>query len=199
MAEHCERVFVIGIDGAMGRAVRAADTPNIDALFAEGVISYSARTVMPSGSFPAWGTALHGVSPKKHGIGDEHPIAEEVAWPSFMKVIKQARPEFQFAAFCCWKPIITHMIEPSVECHSVSLPDPELAAAAADFIRKSAPDVYFMHFDLIDAAGHGFGSDAYLEQIETTDAEVGQVVNAIGAAEVPDRSLVMLLFGLDSG
>ena len=112
-----------------------------------------------------------------------------------MKVIKQARSEFQFAAFCCWKPIITHMIEPSVGCHAVSLPDPELAAAAADFIRQSPPDVYLMHFDLIDAAGHrhGFGSDAYLEQIATTDAEVGQVVDAIAAAGGLDRSLVMLL------
>jgi len=195
MADHCERVFVIGIDGAMGRGMRAAKTPNIDALLADGVVSYSARTVMPSSSFQAWGAAFHGVGPEKHEIGREKPISEDVAWPSFMKVIKQARPDFQFAAFCCWKPIITHIIEPSVECHTVSLPDPEVAAAAAEFIRQSPPNVFYMHLDFVDAAGHrhGYGTDPYLEQIATTDGEVGQVLDAIKAAGILDQSLVMVL------
>ena len=80
MAEHCERVFVFGLDGAMGRAVRATDTPNIDALLAEGVVSYSARTVMPSGSFPAWTSSSSRV------------------WPSSLR--SQNRPSFRLGSIC---------------------------------------------------------------------------------------------------
>ena len=195
MTVECERVFVIGLDGAMGSAVRKAQTPNIDALLAEGVVTYSAQTVVPSFSYQAWGAMFHGVGPQKHQINGEHPIPEEVAWPSFMKVIKKARPELSFAAFSCWKPINTHIIEASVGCHSVSLPDPELALAAADYIRESPPHVYFMQFDFIDAAGHrhGYGTDGYLEQIATTDTEVGRVVEAIEDAGVFDESLIILV------
>ena len=195
MTAECARVFVIGLDGAMVRAVRQAKTPNIDALVAEGVVTYAARSVVPSASYEAWGAMFHGVGPEKHRIDGEHPIAEDVAWPSFMKVIKQARPETSCAAFSCWTPINERVIEASIGFHSVSLPDPELALAAADYIRESPPDVYFMQLDLIDAAGHrhGYGTDGYLEQIATTDSEVGLVIDAIKDAGVFDESLIILL------
>ena len=87
MPTKCKSVFVIGLDGAMGSAMRKAETPHINALLSEGVVTYSAQTVVPSSSFQAWGAMFHSVGPDKHRIDGEHPCAEDVPWPSFMKVI----------------------------------------------------------------------------------------------------------------
>jgi predicted AlkP superfamily pyrophosphatase or phosphodiesterase len=181
MQEKCKRAFVIGLDGAIGWAVRQAETPNIDALLSAGIVMYSAETVVPSASFEAWGAMFHGVGPEKHQLDAEHPISEDAPWPSFMKVAKQLRPATKCASFSCWAPINTHIIEPSCECHCVSMLDPQLALAAAEYIWAQPPDLYFMQLDFIDAAGHshGYGSPKYIEQITNTDAHVGIVLDAI--------------------
>ncbi len=191
----CKRVFVIGLDGAIGCAVREANTPHIDAILAEGVVTYSARTGVPSASFEAWGAMFHGVGPEKHQLGGSNPISEDAPWPSFMKVSKQVRPETKCASFSCWEPINTHIIEPSCECHCVSMPDPQLVLAAADYIRRQSPDAYFMQLDFIDGAGHshGYGSQKYIEQITATDEQAGIVLDAIRDAGVFDESLIVLL------
>jgi len=195
MQETCRRAFVIGLDGAMGRSVREASTPNIDAILADGVVSYSARTAFPSASFEAWGAMFHGVGPEKHQINGDHPCPEDVPWPSFMKAAIQSRPETKCASFSCWNPINTHIIEKSCGCHCVSMPDPELAEAAAEYIRSQLPDIYFMQLDFIDAAGHShkYGSQKYIEQIAATDALVGIVLDAVRDAGVFDESLIVLL------
>ena len=195
MKGKCKRVFVIGLDGAMGSAVRKAATPHVDEVLAQGVVTYSATTVVPSASFEAWGAMFHGVGPEKHRLGGNNPISEDTQWPSFMKVAKLSRPETRCASFSCWQPINTHIIEPSCECHCVSLPDPELVEAAADYIRARPPDVFFMQLDFIDGAGHshGYRSSEYLEQISATDTLVGKMIDAIRDAGVLDESLIILL------
>ena len=55
MSNRPKRVFVIGIDGAMGAAVKLAKTPNIDAVIEDSVFTYIAQAVMPSASFQNWG------------------------------------------------------------------------------------------------------------------------------------------------
>jgi len=191
----CSRAFVIGLDGARGSGVREAATPNIDAFMSGGVKTYSAKTVFPSSSFEAWGAMFHGVGPEKHRLGGEDPCPEAVPWPSFMKLLHQERPGSRCASFSCWEPINSKIIERSCGCHCVSKPDPELVAAATEYIRNEPPDVFFMQLDFIDGAGHkhGYGSKAYLEQITATDSLVGMVIDAIGDAGVLDESLVVVL------
>ena len=77
----------------------------------------------------------------------------------------------------------------------VSMPDPQLAVAAEQYIRKEAPDIFFMHLDYIDGAGHthGYGTQKYMDQINATDELVGLVINAIHNSGVFDESLIILL------
>ena len=195
MKNLCQRVFVLGLDGAIGESVREAETPHLDALWAEGVVTYEAQTVMPTSSYPAWGAMFHGVGPDKHRIDGHHPCPEDSVWPSFMKVAKQARPHLRCASFSCWKPINTHFLEPSCECYYASQPDPELVQAAGDYIRQEPPDLFFMQLDFIVAAGHkhGYRSPEYLEQITATDQHVGLMVQAIREARVFPESLLVVL------
>jgi len=191
----CNHVFIIGLDGAIGRCVKEAHTPIIDDFVAGGAKTYSARTVYPSSSFPAWGSMFHGVGPEKHKLGSPVPCPENVSWPSFMKVLQQERPDSRLASFSCWEPINSNIIELSCGCHCVSMPDPELVNTSTGYIRNNPPDILFMQLDDIDAAGHkhGYGTKSYLEQITITDGLVGQVIDAIKDAGVFDDSMIILL------
>lgn len=195
MAERCKHVFIIGLDGAIGGSVRDADTPHIDAALAEGVVTYSAKTAFPSASFEAWGAMFHGVGTEKHQLGGDHLCPEDVPWPSFMKVMKETRPETVCATFSCWEPINTHIVERSCGCHRASMPDPQLVAAAGGYLRAGPPEIFFLHLDFIDGAGHshGYGSERYREQITATDALVGDLLDAIRDAGVFEESLIVLL------
>ena len=90
-----KRVFVIGVDGAMGRAVKLAKTPNIDAVIGDGVFTYQAQAVLPSASFQNWGALLHGVEATVPQISDANPIQEDTPVPSFLKVLGEMVKEKQ--------------------------------------------------------------------------------------------------------
>lgn len=190
-----KRIFIIGLDGAIGWAIQKAITPNIDKVLAEGVVTYSATTVFPSASFEAWGAMFHGVGPEKHKLNGNHPCPEDFDFPSFMKVAKGAYPDVKCASFCCWEPINTNIIEQSINCQMVSMPDPQIVVAAGEYIRKNTPDIFFMHLDYIDGAGHshGYRTQKYMDQINATDKLVGIVINAIHDSGVFDESLIVLL------
>jgi predicted AlkP superfamily pyrophosphatase or phosphodiesterase len=191
----CKRTFIIGLDGALGRSIEKAQTPNIDALLSDGAATYSAQTVLPSASFEAWGAMFHGVGPEKHKLGGSDPCPENTPWPSFMKVMRQQRSNANLAAFSSWEPINSQIIEQSCGCHLVSKPDPDLVADAAGFIRATPPDLLFMQLDDIDGAGHSYGyeSKPYLKQITETDKLVGLIIDAIKDAGVYEESLIILL------
>ena len=191
----CNHAFIIGLDGVIGRCVKEAYTPNIDALSSGGVKTYSAKTVFPSKSFQAWGAMFHGVGPLKHELGSSNPCPEDVPWPSFMKLLHQERPRSRLASFSCWEPINSKIIERSCGGHRVSMPDLELADAASEYIRNHPPDMFFMQLDHTDSAGHtyGYGTTPYLEQITVSDTLVGLVIDAIKDAGVFDESLIIVL------
>jgi predicted AlkP superfamily phosphohydrolase/phosphomutase len=66
----CNRVFIIGLDGA-GSFVKAAHSPRIDAILQGGAYTYFAQTVFPTISAECWGALLHGVGPEKHGLNND--------------------------------------------------------------------------------------------------------------------------------
>jgi len=191
----CTRAFIIGLDGLRGPALDETPTPNINAVLADGVRTLHAQTVMPSSSYQAWGAMFHGVGPEKHGIGGATPIAEDVAWPSFMKLARRQDPSATLGAYCCWTPIITDIIEPSADCQTLSTGDAELTAAACEFIRTQKPDVLFLHLDEIDGTGHsrGYRSAEYLAKVTETDGLVGDVISAIRDIGAYDDSLILIL------
>jgi predicted AlkP superfamily pyrophosphatase or phosphodiesterase len=138
---------------------------------------------------------LHGVGPELHQIDEAHPCQEDVPWPSFLKLARQTWPDGDLASFSCWEPINGAILEPSCGCHLVSLPDPELVPAIADYVRAHDPKLLFVQLDHIDAAGHrhGYGSHAYLDQIAEHDRYVGAIVEAIRDAGFYEESLILIV------
>jgi predicted AlkP superfamily pyrophosphatase or phosphodiesterase len=192
------RVFVLGIDGA-GQFIQNTEIPNIIKLLEAGALTYEAQTVFPSISAECWGAMFHGVDPEKHELTNEKaatlPYPENSPYPSFLKLARQAWPDCKLAAFSEWSPINDGIIEQSCGLHAVSLPSPELAEAAADYIRAN-PDVkiLYMQFDQVDAAGHkhGYGNEGHLQSITDCDGYIGTVLAAIEDAGLMEDSLVII-------
>lgn len=193
-----KRVLVIGWDGA-GSFVQQTATPNLDAVAASGVVTYSAQTVQPTISAQCWGSLLHGVVPEKHQLTNDRAASSaypaDSPYPSYFKLARTARQEAKLAAFAGWKPIVSGIIEEGLNIHKLSMSDGELAFAAADYVR-SHPDFacLFVQFDLPDYAGHkhGYGSQAYLEAITQTDRHTGLILQAVREMGLLDDSLVII-------
>ncbi len=177
-----------------GAAVHEAPTPHLDAFMAKATWTTSARTVFPSSSYQAWGSMFHGVGPEKHQCGDE-PFKDDAPWPSFMKVARQQHQEWGMGSFCSWGPINEHIIEDSLGCVKVSGPDLEVAVKSAAFIRAKRPQLFFLHLDNLDGAGHSYGyhSEEYRTCISLQDILLGRVLAAIDAIDPDGHSLVIVL------
>lgn len=193
-----ETVFVIGLDGA-GNFIKDTDTPNIDKLLKNGVVTYSAQATYPTISAECWGSILHGVMPETHGLNNDLVAArtfpEDSPYPSFFKIIKDALPNSKLAAFSEWGPINHGIIEQSSQDHSVSEPADKLADSAAKYIHDN-PDLkaMFVQFDTPDASGHkhGYGTKLYLDDITETDLYVGILIEAIRDAGILEDSLIII-------
>ncbi|MDW8309329.1 MAG: alkaline phosphatase, partial [Verrucomicrobiales bacterium] len=69
-----------------------------------------------------------------------------------------------------------------------------VAAQAADYIVRHKPNVCFIHFADPDAIGHkfGWGSPEQLRSLESVDAALGQVVQALRKARLTRRAVVIV-------
>jgi arylsulfatase A-like enzyme len=114
-----------------------------------------------------------------------------------MKLVRQQWPDAKIAAFSEWSPINYGIIEQSCNFVDLSVRDPELAQASADYIRNN-PDLTLMyiHFGDPDYTGHEFGYGdhvpEYLAKITEIDWYVGVVLDAIKEAELLEDSLIII-------
>ena len=63
-----KRLILIGIDGVSAEGFQYSNTPEINKLISQGVISLKTRGVMPTVSAPNWATILSGAGPEQHGV-----------------------------------------------------------------------------------------------------------------------------------
>lgn len=117
-------VAIIGVDGA-GAFFQQADTPNIDAIFADGAVTYTAKTENPSSSGPCWGSLLHGVAPEVHGVDNSNinsAYPYNSAYPSIFRVIREADANVKLASFAQWGEINVGLIENGFGVTKVTVP-----------------------------------------------------------------------------
>lgn len=143
---------------------------------------------------------MHGVSPDQHGLtnrkASEETFPDDSLYPSVFRVVREADPKAELASFCAWKPINSGIIESNIDVHKVSMPDRELAHAAAEYISEH-PDLrlMFLAFDLPDAEGHrhGYNTREQMASITETDELIGIVLRAIERAGMMDDSLIIMV------
>ena len=176
-----KRVAILGVDGA-GSFFAKAPTPCMDALFANGAVTYQAVTSMPTISAQCWGSMLLGVEAQLHGLTNEivstGPYDVNAKYPSVFRVARAAMPDAVLAAFSHWNPINTGIIEENLGVHKDTGNDAAVCEKILAYLDENDPALLFAQFDGVDGAGHkfGYGSKLFLQKITEIDALIGQIV-----------------------
>lgn len=165
MSRKYSHIIVIGVDGA-GSWFKVADTPNFDKIFENGAITYKALSSKPTISAECWGSMLIGVGPEIHGLTNgivsSVPYDVNSPFPSVFRRIKEAYPDAVLGSFCDWNPITHGIVENNIGVSHDTAPDTELTPVVCNYISENKPDFLFIHFDSVDGADTGRGTDFLL-------------------------------------
>ena len=191
-------VVVIGVDGA-GAYFQKADTPGIDAIFANGAITYNCLTSDPTISAECWGSLLHGVVPSVHGLTNSvvssTPYPSGSKYPSFFRVIRENDPNASLASFCNWNPINVGIVEDGIGVYKVGgMADSALTNEILAYLKNNSPTAMFVQFDEADGTGHsqGYGSDAQLAKISEIDGYIAKIYEAYREKGILDQTLFIV-------
>jgi predicted AlkP superfamily pyrophosphatase or phosphodiesterase len=201
-AEPAKKVLFIGIDGTRFDAVEQAQTPNLDALVADGIHSPTCLILgeryqkNDTVSGPGWSSILIGAWADKHGVQNNSFNGRNYGeFPHFFARLKEARPEAKTVSLVTWEPIhslITSAADVSINYeqkeHGVMDYDRYDTAAADEAVKQLTagnPDALFLYIGQVDVAGHTHGFHPsvpqYIQAIERADKLVGRVVAAMKA------------------
>jgi predicted AlkP superfamily pyrophosphatase or phosphodiesterase len=200
---------MLGIDGFSLEGYQKARTPNIDALFADGVISTETRTVMPSVTMPNWTSHLTGGGPEQHGVfgngweKEDHTIApqemdQDGYYPSIFKVAKDNVPNIKTAFYFNWKSLIKPFNRQYFDEYKLEEDDryDQNYQAAMDFIvsHQDVPTLIFLYSVHVDHAGHGheWMSPEFITAIEEIDVKIGEFVNQLKKEGLYEESNFLL-------
>lgn len=204
-----KRVIMLGIDGFSLEGYQKARTPNIDALFADGVISTETRTVMPSVTMPNWTSHLTGGGPEQHGVfgngweKEDHTIApqemdQDGYYPSIFKVAKDNVPNIKTAFYFNWKSLIKPFNRQYFDEYKFEEDDryDQNYQAAMNFIvsHQDVPTLIFLYSVHVDHAGHGheWMSPEFITAIEEIDVKIGEFVNQLKKEGLYEESNFLL-------
>ncbi len=205
-----EHVCIIGCDG-MGTFHRNTDTPNIDKLFEKGATNFTTLAAKPSISAQGWASVLTGAIPETHRLTnyDMHPIPE---LPTIFRLVKDAYPDAETAAYSAWSPIPLKIISPEGGMTSYAVgPDfePEdrkndnefwievdeiICEKTLKYLSAHNPKLLFMHFGCTDTFGHrcGYGSSEQLRAIRRLDVCIEKIVDTYKEKGIFEKTLFIV-------
>ena len=198
-----KKVLIIDIDGCRPDALIAAQTPNIDALVRDGLVSYEAQTCQETVSAPSWSSMLTGVWPRKHGVRENSFNGSRFdGYPHVFRRLKDACNGAVTASIVNWEPIHSNIVT-QADLSTAYPKDAEVAQAASQFLSQHDPDVLFLQFDEVDQAGHSYGYGpsvpAYLDALELLDGSVGVVLTALRGRKSYGQEDWLILISTDHG
>jgi len=210
-----KKVLLIGLDGVRVDILAQADTPNIDALMADGSFSDQAQTRPPTVSGPGWSSMLIGVWSDKHLVtGNNFEGNAYSVYPDFLTRLEHVDPAFNTFAVVDWPPLGTTasggpLISDAVDV-KINIDGDErgyteadalsLAAAVAHLVSED-PDAAFVYLGDIDVVGHDHSSLApqYKAAIETADGQVGQLLSALQRRPTYSQEDWLIIVATDHG
>ncbi|NLB80568.1 MAG: hypothetical protein GX800_02890 [Clostridiaceae bacterium] len=181
------KVILISIDGMRPDGLLNCKNPFVDTLMQMAYYTLSARTVMPSVTFPCHMSLFHSVPPERHGMttNDYMPMVRPInglfeqlsnagsinafyyGWENLRDV---ARPgSLKYAEF--------------IQAYSEEYSDKNLTERALEIISSRKPDFVFLYMVETDEKGghdNGWMSEAYLERINLAIDNVRRVIEQCG-------------------
>ena len=107
------------------------------------------------------------------------------------KKIKAYQPEAYLSSICQLHPVNDNILAPTggawdYKLNTGSGGGETVKRAVVEHLMNADPDVVFVHFDDIDAAGHRYGFETYTDHhpeyinaIEETDGNIGDILDAL--------------------
>ncbi len=189
-----KRVIMIALDGISVEGYQKANTPNLDALMAEGAFSLTTRVAMPSVTLPNWTSHLTGSDPEQHGVVNNGwkidkfvlPAVEtdtDGYYPSVFTILKEEMSEIKTAFYYNWINLFypynkKYFDEVSYLEKDEYIPNYQ---KAINFIARNQdkPTVVFLYSVHTDNAGHRhkWMSPEYIHSIEEADVQIGKFIN----------------------
>jgi predicted AlkP superfamily pyrophosphatase or phosphodiesterase len=192
-AERPTHVIVISLDGTRPDAILQAETPNLQALAARGGADWEAKTVLPSATLPAHTSMLTGLSVEQHGVDYNSmpsgcPVIEA---PTFLTLAQEAGYKTAFVTgkekLCIYRQ--SEMLDYTFAREGDrSVVDRVLELLDQDY------EVIFAHFPNPDFFGHSTGwmSETYINELNSTDYQVGRILAKLDVLGLPDETLVIV-------
>lgn len=189
-----KRVIMIALDGISVEGYQKANTPNLDALMAEGALSLTTRVAMPSVTLPNWTSHLTGSGPEQHGVVNNGwkidkfvlPAVEtdtDGYYPSVFTILKEEMSEIKTAFYYNWINLFYPYNKKYFDEVSYLEKDeyiPNYQKAINFIVRnQDKPTVVFLYSVHTDHAGHRhkWMSPEYIHSIEEADVQIGKFIN----------------------
>ncbi len=193
---NAQRVVIIGLDGISTEGFKGSKHPNIDNLFANGLMTLTTRPVMPSVTLPNWTSHLTGQGPEEHGITANnwtlanHPLKaietdQDGYSPSIFKLLKDGNAKAKTAFYYNWAELINPINKKYLDEVSFEEKDKyqDNYAKALDFVAKNqkSPTLVFLYSVHTDHAGHDhkWMSPEYISSIEEADSAIGSFISKL--------------------
>ncbi len=190
-----KHVVILGVDGG-GKFFQNASTPNLDRIFADGSVTYSARCMTPSISGQNWGSILHGVLPEFHACTNSSsgPYPSDSPYPSIFRIVRENDAECELASFNNWYVINNTEIEAGLDIYMDTGDDDTETGKIVDYLSSHQPKLMFVQFDSVDGAGHSYGntSTQYLSQISHVDGLIGEIYDKMVETGMMEDTLLIV-------
>lgn len=203
-AQEFNKVLIFGLDGVRPDALKAANTPTIDALAANGTYSWDALNEGTTSSGPGWSNILTGAWQGKHGVEDNSFSGSMYdKFPSLFKYIENHNSQLYTVSVCEWHPINNSIIRSEADDVVNTSGPSDTESKVISMLKFQNPDALFVHLDSPDGAGHGYGfsSDVpqYISTLEAVDASMGRMLEALEARPNRDKENWLVIVTTDHG
>lgn len=201
------KVLILGFDGLRNDSMLLANTPSLDSLMKGGATSDEAYASDLTWSGPGWASILTGVWWDKHWMTDNYPSWTNIdAYPDLFVRMKEHDPSLVGASYVSWLPINDYILTGPDEMFGRDYEkdgDAAVLAEASAALSDPAfnPDLVFVYFADIDVVGHSLGwtSASYMGEVESNDADVGVLLEALALRPTYDEEDWLILVSSDHG
>lgn len=178
-------VLIIGIDGCRPDALLAAETPNIDKLWHNGLYSFHVKSDSISYSGPCWTSILTGVWHQKHNVVSNKYLKPNIQqYPHIFSLLKQYDKNSENISVVNWQPI-NKILPAQSGLKFYYKSDEKVTQKSIGILRVMLNiNAMFIHLGEVDLVGHKYGfsvfkNSAYMKQINKTDYNIGKILDAL--------------------
>ncbi len=197
------KVIIIGVDGFRSDAMTQEITPSIYEFSQRNTYkNLSHLTEEETYSGPNWSSILTGVHYNKHNVYDNSFDGSLFdIFPTFLKYIENNVDSINTSSIVNWLPINQKILSEDVDYYTNSqISDSLVFIEALNLLVDNdpiKPDILFLHFDELDAAGHNFGFSPnrkeYTDKLKNIDLYVDSLISIIDNKRLSGENWMCIL------